>query len=84
MHHAPGALEVDSLTKRYGTQVALDGMSFSVSPGEVFGFVGSNGAGKTTTMRIAGRLRGDPPGGGAVGRASEVHRKPPRLAVIYP
>ncbi|MET7719228.1 ABC transporter ATP-binding protein [Streptomyces mirabilis] len=53
MHHAPGALEVDSLTKRYGTQVALDGMSFSVSPGEVFGFVGSNGAGKTTTMRIA-------------------------------
>ncbi|MFD5762779.1 ATP-binding cassette domain-containing protein, partial [Streptomyces sp. NPDC127044] len=65
MHHAPGALEVDSLTKRYGTQVALDGMSFSVSPGEVFGFVGSNGAGKTTTMRIGGGG-----GGGARRRAA--------------
>ncbi|MFE2466075.1 ATP-binding cassette domain-containing protein, partial [Streptomyces mirabilis] len=41
-------------------------MSFSVSPGEVFGFVGSNGAGKTTTMRIGGGGGGAPPprGGG--------------------
>ncbi|HYM50513.1 MAG TPA: ATP-binding cassette domain-containing protein [Candidatus Limnocylindrales bacterium] len=45
-------LEVDRLTRRYGDLVALQDLSFSVSPGELFGFVGSNGAGKTTTMRI--------------------------------
>ncbi|WP_226362593.1 ABC transporter ATP-binding protein [Pseudonocardia sp. ICBG1142] len=46
-------LEIDALTKRYGGTVALDGVTFDVRPGEIFGFVGSNGAGKTTTMRIA-------------------------------
>jgi ABC-2 type transport system ATP-binding protein len=46
-------LELDAITKRYGSLVAVDGLGFGVSPGEVFGFVGSNGAGKTTTMRIA-------------------------------
>ena len=45
-------LIVDRLTKRYGSVIALDDMSFSVAPGEIFGFVGSNGAGKSTTMRI--------------------------------
>jgi ABC-2 type transport system ATP-binding protein len=40
------------LTRRYGDRVALDGVSFSVAPGQMFGFVGPNGAGKTTTMRI--------------------------------
>ncbi|MGW0517069.1 ABC transporter ATP-binding protein [Crossiella sp. NPDC003009] len=45
-------LEVDRLGKRYGQRRALDGMSFLVRPGELFGFVGGNGAGKTTTMRI--------------------------------
>lgn len=47
-----GQLRIDSLSKRYGEIVALDDMSFTVAPGEIFGFVGSNGAGKTTTMRI--------------------------------
>lgn len=45
-------LEIDGLHKRYGDTIALDGVGFTVNPGEVFGFVGSNGAGKTTTMRI--------------------------------
>lgn len=45
-------LEVDGLSKSYGSRRALDGTSFDVRAGEIFGFVGSNGAGKTTTMRI--------------------------------
>ena len=45
-------LAIDHLTKRYGGVVALDEVSFSVEPGEIFGFLGANGAGKTTTMRI--------------------------------
>ena len=45
-------LEVDGLTKRYGSKLALSNLSFSVRPGEVYGFVGANGAGKTTAMRI--------------------------------
>jgi ABC-2 type transport system ATP-binding protein len=45
-------LEVDGLVKRYGATLALDGVSFAVEAGQVFGFVGRNGAGKTTTMRI--------------------------------
>ena len=40
------------LARRYGDVIALDGLSFTVEPGQLFGFVGPNGAGKTTTMRI--------------------------------
>jgi ABC-2 type transport system ATP-binding protein len=43
---------VDGLHKRFGQTVALDGVSFTVAPGTVTGFVGPNGAGKSTTMRI--------------------------------
>ena len=43
---------VTGLRKRYGTTQALDGMSFTVRPGVVTGFVGPNGAGKSTTMRV--------------------------------
>lgn len=45
-------LRVDRLRKTFGDTVAVDGVSFAVRPGEMFGFVGANGAGKTTTMRI--------------------------------
>ena len=45
-------LDIGGLAKRFGTRTALEDVTFSVRPGEVFGFVGSNGAGKTTTMRI--------------------------------
>ncbi len=47
-----GMLELRALSRRYGDVVALDGLSFAVQPGEMFGFVGANGAGKTTAMRI--------------------------------
>ena len=46
------SLVLDGLVKRFGTVVALDGISFEVAKGQVFGFLGANGAGKTTTMRI--------------------------------
>ncbi|MCG5216575.1 ATP-binding cassette domain-containing protein [Streptosporangium soli] len=45
-------LEAQALHKRYGDTEALRGVSLTVRPGEMFGFVGANGAGKTTTMRI--------------------------------
>ncbi len=45
-------IEVTGLRKRFGPTLALDGMSFTVQPGQVTGFVGPNGAGKTTTMRL--------------------------------
>src|SRR5579862_8105231 len=45
-------IEVCGLRKRFGSTLALDGMSFMVLPGQVTGFVGPNGAGKSTTMRV--------------------------------
>lgn len=45
-------LSIEELYKSYGSVTALNGLSFHVNPGELFGFVGSNGAGKTTAMRI--------------------------------
>jgi ABC-2 type transport system ATP-binding protein len=50
-------IETRQLTKRYGDFVAVDGISFTVEPGQVLGFLGPNGAGKSTTMKmIAGFL----------------------------
>jgi ABC-2 type transport system ATP-binding protein len=45
-------IEVDGLRKRFGRTLALDRMTFTVSPGQVTGFIGPNGAGKSTTMRV--------------------------------
>ncbi len=47
------ALETVELTKRFGAFTALDRLSITVQPGEVYGFLGPNGAGKTTTIRLA-------------------------------
>ena len=46
------AINVNHITKRYGDQLALDDVSFSVNSGEIVGFIGPNGAGKSTTMKI--------------------------------
>ena len=45
-------IEVDKLTVSYGSFRAVDGVSFSVEPGEIVGFLGPNGAGKSTTLRV--------------------------------
>ena len=45
-------IRVQSLSKRYGQKVAVDGIDFAVEPGRVTGFLGPNGAGKSTTMRM--------------------------------
>jgi ABC-2 type transport system ATP-binding protein len=46
------AVEARHLVKRYGVLTAVDGVTFEVSRGEIFGFLGANGAGKTTTLRM--------------------------------
>jgi ABC-2 type transport system ATP-binding protein len=51
------AIEVEGLRKRYGTLAAVDGVSFTVDDGEIFGLLGPNGAGKTTTLEILEGLR---------------------------
>jgi ABC-2 type transport system ATP-binding protein len=45
-------ITTNNLSKRYGDKLAVDGLTFSVAPGEVLGFLGANGAGKSTTMRM--------------------------------
>jgi ABC-2 type transport system ATP-binding protein len=47
-----GVIEINQLTKRYRTTLAVDQLSFTVKPGTVTGFLGPNGAGKTTTIRL--------------------------------
>ena len=54
------SIEVQSITKSYGEQKAVDGLSFRLNEGEIVGFLGPNGAGKSTTMKIlTGYLRPD-------------------------
>ena len=50
--HTGTVIEAKNLTKKFGDFTAVDGVSFSIEEGEVFGFLGPNGAGKTTTIRM--------------------------------
>lgn len=59
-------IEVKNLTKCFGAFTAVDGISFSVKRGEIFGFLGANGAGKTTAMRMLCGLSVPTSGGGTV------------------
>jgi len=44
-------LQIQQLTKRYGEKTAVDALTLTIRPGEIFGFIGPNGAGKTTTLK---------------------------------
>jgi len=68
-------LKVESLVKRYGKTVVVDGISFSVKKGEVFGILGPNGAGKTTTLEMIETLR-PIDGGTAVLDGTDVSKNP--------
>jgi len=79
-------LRIEGLSRRFGTRLALDGLSFDVAPGELFGLLGPNGAGKTTAFRLlagllpphAGTLALD---GRAVSAADARYRA--RLGVVF-
>ncbi len=80
------AIEVNHLTRNYDGLRAVDGISFSVEPGEIFGFLGPNGAGKTTTIRmLTGQLR--PSSGTAKVAGYDVVRErqqlKPRIGVVF-
>ena len=63
----PNAIEVSHLTRRFGSFVAVDDVSFDVRRGEIFGFLGSNGAGKSTTIRMLSGLLAPSSGTATVG-----------------
>ncbi|MFZ1082134.1 MAG: ATP-binding cassette domain-containing protein [Candidatus Kryptoniota bacterium] len=66
-------LEITNLTRRFGSFIAVNSISFSVGPGEVFGIVGPNGAGKTTTIKILTTLLPPTSGTAMVGGFDVVH-----------
>jgi ABC-2 type transport system ATP-binding protein len=71
-------IKVEGLSKTYGRRAALDGVSFEVPRGEIFGFVGPNGAGKTTTLRILAALL-EPTAGRAIVDGADVVEHPDRV-----
>ena len=60
-------IEVEGLTKKFGSHVVVDHLSFGIEEGEVFGLLGPNGAGKTTTIRMLAGLFSASEGGAKVG-----------------
>jgi polyether ionophore transport system ATP-binding protein len=90
MHSSPAAganafaIEIDRMTKRFGDIVAVDDLSLTVTPGEVFGFLGPNGAGKSTTIRmLLGLLRPSSGEARVFGvTAGDVRRAHGRLAYV--
>lgn len=74
-------IEVEGLTKRYGSVIAVDDLTFTVQPGVVTGFLGPNGAGKSTTMRLLLGLD-KPSAGRALIAGREYHDLPRPLLVV--
>lgn len=77
-------LSLTGLTKRFGTQLAVDGVRFDVPPGEVLGFLGPNGAGKSTTLRmVAGVLLPDAGDARIAGHSILAERRAAQAALGY-
>jgi ABC-type uncharacterized transport system ATPase subunit len=72
------AIEVSDLVKRFGSFTAVDRLTFSVQPGEIFGFLGPNGAGKSTTIKMLCTLL-QPTAGTAIVNGFDVARHPDRV-----
>ena len=68
-------IEVKNLTKRYGTNTALNNVSFTVEEGTIVGFLGPNGAGKSTTMNIITGYLSATSGSVTVQGKKSLHRK---------
>ena len=78
MSAARAVVETRELVKRFGALVAVDHVSFTIHPGEIFGILGPNGSGKTTTIRmLCGLLR--PTQGAAVVAGADVSLEPERV-----
>src|SRR5918993_1490452 len=75
MPHDSAIIEVENLTRRFGAFTAVDHVSFHVTRGEIFGFLGGNGSGKSTTIRILCGLLA-PTSGRAVVGGFDVAREP--------
>lgn len=71
-------IEVENLTKKFGSFTAVDAITFDVKQGEIFGFLGANGAGKTTAMKILSGLLG-PTSGKARVAGFDVFRQPDKI-----
>jgi ABC-2 type transport system ATP-binding protein len=76
-----GGITVAGLTKRYGPVTAVDGLTFTVEPGQVTGFLGPNGAGKTTTLRMLLGLVAPTEGSALIGGRRYADLREPRRAV---
>jgi ABC-2 type transport system ATP-binding protein len=74
-------IEVAGLRKRFGRTLALDGMTFTVSPGQITGFIGPNGAGKSTTLRVILGLDGPDAGHALIGGRPYVSLRDPLTQV---
>jgi len=76
MPDVPYPVQVRGLTRRFGDFTAVDGVSFQVRAGEIFGFLGPNGAGKTTTIKMLTGLLAPSEGEGLVAGHDIVHERP--------
>jgi len=74
----PDVVELRDLVKRFGKVTAVDHVSFSIHPGEIFGILGPNGSGKTTTIRMLCGLI-TPTQGTAIVAGADVSREPERV-----
>ena len=78
---AESIVKVTNLTKKYGKKTAVDGISFEIKKGEIFGILGPNGAGKTTTLEMIETLR-EIDGGTIIVAGLDVSKNPQKVKYI--